>query len=127
MKWGVRALVIVLAAFTSAASAQQSSTNPKESLTDQQVLGRRIFQQRCAVCHTPPLYRSRQYGPALYKDIVDGNEDAMRDFIMDGARGRMPGFKYGLQPAEITAIIEYLKTLPKPVPPSSGGSEGPID
>ena len=127
MKWGVRAFVIVLAAIATVTFAQQSGTNSNKPLTDQQVLGRRVFQQRCAVCHTQPLYRSRQYGPALYKDIVDGNEDAVRDFIMDGSRGRMPGFKYGLQPSEIIAIIEYLKTVPKPAPPSSGGSEGPID
>ena len=125
MRWGVRAFAFVLAAYSCTAAAQQS--NSRQSLTDQQVLGRRIFQQRCAVCHTQPLYRSRRYGPALYKDIVDGNEDAMREVIMDGARGRMPGFRYGLQPDEVTAIIEYLKTMPKPAPPASGGSEGPVD
>lgn len=127
MKWGVGVLAMVLAAFACAANAQQTGSNSKESLTDQQVLGRRVFQQRCAVCHTQPLYRSRQYGPALYKDIVAGNEDAIRGGIMNGFPGRMPGFKYGLQPAEVTAIIEYLKTVPKPAPESSGGSEGPID
>jgi hypothetical protein len=26
----------------------------------------------------------------------------------------MPGFKYGLEPSEINAIVEYLKTVPRP-------------
>lgn len=127
MRWGVMAFAIMLVAFACTAAAQQPNSNSKVSLTDQQVLGRRIFQQRCAVCHTQPLYKSRLYGPALYKEIVDGNEDAMRGFIMDGTRGRMPGFKYGLQPTEVSAIIEYLKTVPKPALQASGAGEGAID
>jgi mono/diheme cytochrome c family protein len=125
MRRGVKVLTIMLAALACNAAAQQS--NSKVSLTDQQVLGRRIFQQRCAVCHTQPLYKSRRYGPALYKNLVEGNEDTMRNFIMDGSRGRMPGFRYGLQPAEVSAIIEYLKSVPKPAPQASGGDEGPLD
>jgi mono/diheme cytochrome c family protein len=38
---------------------------------------------------------------------------------------KMPGFKLGLQPSEIDAIVEYLKTVPKPAKntgPSAGGS-----
>jgi mono/diheme cytochrome c family protein len=91
--------------------AQQSSAAP---LTDTQKEGRRVFQQRCAVCHTQPTVVSKRYGPALYKEIVEDNEDSIRDAIMEGREGLMPGFKYGLARAEIDSIIEYLKTVNRP-------------
>lgn len=93
--------------------AQQSSGAP---LTDAQKDGRRIFQQRCAVCHTLPTVVSKRYGPALYKEIVEDNEDNIRDTILEGREGLMPGFKYGLTRAEIDSVIEYLKPV-KPVLP----------
>lgn len=103
------------------AFAQQSSPTP---LTDAQKEGRRIFQQRCAVCHTLPTVVSKRYGPALYKEIVQDNEDNIRDAIMDGREGLMPGFKYGLSRAEIDSIIEYLKTVNRPVRPKNNPPEG---
>jgi mono/diheme cytochrome c family protein len=51
----------------------------------------------------------------LYKELIVGNEDTMRDFIANGSAGKMPGFKYGLEPAEINAIVEYLKTVSRSV------------
>src|SRR5450631_1662843 len=103
--------------------AQQSSGNP---LTDAQKDGRRIFQQRCAVCHTLPTVVSKRYGPALYKEIVEDNEDNIRDTIMEGREGLMPGFKYGLKRAEIDSIVEYLKTVSRPARPktNAGSPDG---
>jgi mono/diheme cytochrome c family protein len=51
----------------------------------------------------------------------------IRDYIRNGSK-RMPGFKYGLEPSEIDAIVEYLKTVPKPAPktPAVRG-ENPMD
>jgi mono/diheme cytochrome c family protein len=92
--------------------AQESK--PSNPLTDTQKEGRRIFQQRCAVCHTPPTVVAKRYGPALYKEIVEDNEDAIRDTIMEGREALMPGFKYGLTRPEIDSIIEYLKTVKRP-------------
>jgi len=88
--------------------AQQSSVVP---LTDAQKDGRRIFQQRCAVCHTLPTVVSKRYGPALYKELVEDNEDNIRGVILEGREGLMPGFKYGLTRAEVDSIVEYLKTV----------------
>jgi mono/diheme cytochrome c family protein len=92
--------------------AQQS--HPTTTLTDTQKEGRRIFQQSCAVCHTPPTVIAKRYGPALYKEIVEDNEDTIRETIMEGREGLMPGFKYGLARPEIDSIIEYLKTVKRP-------------
>jgi len=96
--------------------AQQSSAAP---LMDTQKEGRRIFQQRCAVCHTQPTVVSKRYGPALYKEIVEDNEDNIRDVILEGREGLMPGFKYGLTRAEIDSIVDYLKTVNRPTRPKN--------
>ena len=87
---------------------------PNSTLTDTQKEGRRIFQQRCAVCHTPPTVIAKRYGPALYKEIVEDNEDTIRDTILEGREALMPGFKYGLTRPAIDSIIEYLKTVKRP-------------
>jgi mono/diheme cytochrome c family protein len=104
-------------------SPLRSQRSPGASLTDTQKEGRRIFQQRCAVCHTLPTVVSKRYGPALYKEIVDDNEDNIRDAILDGREGLMPGFKYGLTRVEIDSIIEYLKTVNRPARPKSNPNQ----
>ena len=91
--------------------AQQSDSD-RATLNSTQKLGQRIFQQRCGVCHSQ-IGNFPMYGPALHKDLVNGNEDAIKEMIRSGTT-KMPGFKLGLQPAEIDAIVEYLKTVPKP-------------
>jgi mono/diheme cytochrome c family protein len=65
----------------------------------------------------------------LYKGLINGSEDAIKEIIRSGS-SKMPGFKLGLQPLEIDAIVEYLKTVPKPpknTEPPTGGSMGPLD
>jgi mono/diheme cytochrome c family protein len=96
--------------------AQKPATVP---LTVVQKDGRRIFQQRCAVCHTLPTVASKRYGPALYKELVEDNEDNIRDIILQGREGLMPGFQYGLSRVEIDSVVEYLKTVNRPVRPQT--------
>ena len=119
-------LAILLGAFPLATAAQQM--NSDKPLNNTQKLGQRIFQQRCGVCHSRSSPVFQMYGPALYKDLVDGNEDAIRELISEGSN-RMPGFKFGLQPSQIDAIVEYLKTVAKPPKPATptGGTTGPLD
>jgi mono/diheme cytochrome c family protein len=47
----------------------------------------------------------------------------MRAFIVNGT-DRMPAFKYYLKPAEIDAIVAYLRTVPVPAvePQKTGDS-----
>lgn len=120
-------ILLVLGVFPLIARAQQANT--EKPLTDVQKLGQRVFQQRCGICHEQARPGFQMYGPALYKDLVNGNEDAIKEMIRSGS-GKMPGFKLGLQPSEIDAIVEYLKTVPKPAKstePAGGGSMGPLD
>jgi mono/diheme cytochrome c family protein len=83
------------------------------ALDDQQTLGMRLFNQHCRVCHTKPLLTSPQYGPVLSKSSLGGEDRALHDFIADGTP-RMPGFKYFFVPAQIDAIVAFLKTVPAP-------------
>ena len=124
LRW---AFLIFLAIFPLNARAQQANT--QKPLTDTQKLGQRVFQQRCAICHAPARPGFQMYGTALYKDLVNGSEDAIKEIIRSGS-SKMPGFKLGLQSLEIDAIVEYLKTVPKPpksTEPATGGSMGPLD
>ena len=117
----VSLMFMAISAFPALALAQQAA--PAVALNEQQILGRRVFQQRCSVCHTQPFPGAKRYGPALHKVIVAGNEDSIHQFIMNGSKGKMPAFKYTLEPKEIDAIVEYLKTLPPPAPAKPEGGE----
>ena len=101
-----RFVVLTLAALPLAAPAQ-------EQLNERQLLGMRLFNQSCRVCHAKPQPTSVQYGPTLSRTSLAGNEQAMRAFIANGS-AKMPGFKYHFKPTEIEAIVAYLKTIPSP-------------
>ena len=105
MKHGVSTLVLALAAAT--AHAQQTDVN------ETQRLGRQVFAQSCGICHLQPSLGVKTYGPSLNKATAAGNDEVMRAFIVNGT-DRMPAFKYYLKPAEIDAIIAYVKTVPVP-------------
>jgi len=97
-------VLLLLLAIPAAASAQD----------DRPLLGMRLYNQSCRVCHTKPQLTSPQYAPVLSRGSLNGNDDAMRAFIANGSP-KMPGFKYHFKPAEIDAIVAYLKTVPPPV------------
>jgi mono/diheme cytochrome c family protein len=104
-------VVFSLVAAPQTVLAQSSAAN----LNDTQRQGRMLFEQSCGVCHTKPTLVSPLYGPALSKESLDGREDVLRAFIANGT-ARMPGFKTMYEPAQIDAIVQYLKTVPKPPP-----------
>jgi mono/diheme cytochrome c family protein len=106
--------VASLAAFPGA-GAQPTQSNP--ALTDQQLTGMRLFNQSCRVCHTKPQMTSPLYGPQLSQSSAGGSAEVMRDVISNGTP-RMPGFKYHFEPAQIEAIVAYLKTVPASPPPT---------
>src|ERR1700744_985939 len=100
----VGGLVVVMLA--SPAANAQSGT-----LHDAQHQGRPLFNQSCRVCHTPPALNAPLYGPALNQDTQRGRDDVLAEIIAEGSP-RMPGFKYKFSPAQITAIVAYLRTVP---------------
>ena len=106
MRRGVPALLLALAAAAPAARAQGE-------LGETQHLGRQVFAQSCGICHLQPSLGVKTYGPMLNKAATAGNDDVMRAFIVNGTE-RMPAFKYYLKPAEIDAVIAYLRAVPAP-------------
>jgi mono/diheme cytochrome c family protein len=97
------ALSLVLLQF---AAAQQ--------LSESELAGKKLFLQRCSVCHMPApsqlhLPELPTYGPKLEGFIMDANtENRARSAIRDGTT-RMPGFRYGLTETDMDQIVLYLK------------------
>lgn len=103
MRSAIAPLFLVLAFAPFCAAAQD----------ERQLLGMRLYNQSCRVCHTRPQLTSQQYAPALSRVSMNGNDEALRKQIAEGSP-KMPGFKYHFKPAEIDAIVAYLKTVPLP-------------
>jgi mono/diheme cytochrome c family protein len=105
----IAALVTAMLAFPLPGAYAEDA--PDATLNDVQREGLRLFSQSCGVCHAMIQQRTRQYGPALSRDTLGGDEEAMRDFIGNGTP-RMPGFRFNFDPAQIDAIVQYIKTIP---------------
>jgi mono/diheme cytochrome c family protein len=75
--------------------------------------GRRVFHQKCAVCHVANTVGEESYGPKLSKAQVERSEAAVKQIIAAGGL-RMPGFQHTLQPQQIDAIVAFLRTLGTP-------------
>jgi len=103
-------LLFVLASVAPAAYAQSAGG---ENLNPTQLQGRQVFAQSCGVCHLQPSLGVKTYGPVLNRSAAAGNDEVIRAFIVNGSE-RMPAFKYYLNPAEIDAIIAYVRTIPVP-------------
>jgi mono/diheme cytochrome c family protein len=111
----VSTVFLLLAMSPLVSSAQPTSGD--QALDDSQLLGMRLFNQSCRVCHTKPQMVSPLYGPELSRSSLGGQETVMREVISNGTP-RMPGFKYHFEPAQIDAIVAYLKTIPTPPAPA---------
>ena len=114
MKRSAPLLLFLLAAWPSYALAQQAG----ENLTDAQKHGRQVFAQSCGICHLPPESGAKTFGPPLNKAAGGGDDDIMREYILNGTP-RMPSFKAYLKPADIDAIIAYVRTVPVPAAPAA--------
>lgn len=115
MSRGVLAAAFVMVS----ASAALAQGAPDATFNDAQREGLRLFSQSCGVCHTQIQQRTRQYGPVLSRETLGGDEEAMRDYIGTGTP-RMPGFRFNFEPAQISAIVQYIKTIPPQPAPSAG-------
>ena len=99
----------VLAAGLSAQQPDRSAATPTAIES-----GKKLFVQRCSVCHLPPL------GPGQPQPVARSltglikspdTEATARQIILRGIPSRMPGFQYGLTSAEVDSIVAYLRTL----------------
>ena len=103
---------VVFSVLSLGASAQQPA-RPSATPTALET-GKKLFVQRCSVCHLPPLGPGT---PASYARSLTGyvkspqTEATARAIILKGIPQRMPGFQYGLEASEIDQIVAYLSTL----------------
>lgn len=85
-------------------------------LSGRELAGKKLFLQRCSICHMPPLNQPedpdpKPYGPKLNGFVHDqASEERARQTILNGTT-RMPGFQYGLTKDEIESILGYLKVF----------------
>ena len=99
--------------FTATLFSFQQEVSAQE-LSDSQFAGKKLFLQRCTMCHMPAPSQQLDpalptYGPKLEGFIRDAaTENRARSAIVNGTQ-RMPGFKYGLTENEIDQIVGYLK------------------
>ena len=111
MKRHAYAAALLLIASSQSGLAQQAGVN----LTEQQKAGRQVLAQSCGVCHLSPSLNARTYGPPLNNASANGDNDIMREYILNGTP-RMPAFRHYLNGTEIDSIVAYLKTVPTPPP-----------
>jgi cytochrome c oxidase cbb3-type subunit III len=95
------------------------------ALPAQSALGQRIFSSTCAGCHGLDA-RGGEHGPNIASDarIQRLSDPELLNIIRNGiAKGGMPAFGSSLNPAQIEAVVSYLRSLQgknKPVVAISG-------
>jgi mono/diheme cytochrome c family protein len=131
-KFFLTCCLLVISFAPAAVNAQQGNSAP----TPAQAQGARLFKQRCGLCHLlyivgkvdgqTAVMKGRMIGPMLTREKVMQEEAAVRQQIVNGGE-RMPGFQYALTPTQISAIIEYLKTIEKPTQVAYAAGSGDDD
>lgn len=144
--WPVRSLILAvcIVGTLGTARAQQNPPPPPKvvisdydmrkaltppPLSDVELTGKKLFVQRCALCHDllgQPA--TTTVGPWIDGEVVKARgEDAVRQKIADGSP-RMPGWRYTLEARQIDSVIAYLKTVTPDQRPKPGGAvTGPIE
>jgi mono/diheme cytochrome c family protein len=91
----------------------RNSTAATPALNEQQRRGEALFVQNCTLCHMPSNQKKKLGIQAprlegLYGE--DADTDTLRKFIQQGVPGKMPGFRYGLEPNQVDDLVAYLET-----------------
>lgn len=103
---------LITANFSMQLRAQQGNSDSK--LSQSEMEGKKLFIQRCSICHLPRL--NDPTAPDAYGPILNGkvkgtaDETRVREVILKGTP-RMPGFQYSFQPVQIDQIVAFMKTL----------------
>ena len=102
---------------------RHAKTATPPPLSDVELTGKKLFVQRCALCHDllgQPA--TTTVGPWIDGEVVKARgEDAVRQKILNGSP-RMPGWRYTLKPQQIDSVIAYLKTVTPDQRPKPGRS-----
>ena len=87
-------------------------------LSERASKGRKVFEDRCYVCHQKDSDRVKEIGPSLNglfkrERLITGKPvtaENLKEIITTGPTPNMPGFRYTLSVQEIDDLIEFLKT-----------------
>ena len=111
--------IFPLVSFAQESGAEQPAGGARKSaaarpvLNEQQKSGEAWFVQNCTLCHMPTNQKKRLkiLAPPLEGMFgEDADTDTLRQFIQQGVPGKMPAFRFGLDPKQIDDIVAYLKT-----------------
>jgi len=101
----VAAVVVLAAALAGTARAQQASPAAQ------------LYTANCAVCHgaagTPAPGMAHAMGAMPDFATVRAPADSVWISAITAGKGKMPGFGSRLQPAQIRALVTYLRSLKK--------------
>ncbi len=101
---GALVALAMASAFTCPAWAQ--------TLNETQLLGQRLYMTSCGLCHSHPDLANKAPAPILSKATLNGNADDIAMFIKTGTE-TMPSFSVNFTDAQISAIAQFIKTLPE--------------
>jgi len=105
-------------------AATRKSPAARPALNEQQRRGEALFVENCTLCHMPSNQKKKLGIQALKLEGVygeDADSDTLRQFVLQGIPGKMPSFRYDLDPNDIDDVVAYLKTGAH-LKPSSGGN-----
>ncbi len=110
-------LLVLFLSLAIACSSQRRRTDEELGLNAQQARGRRVYDQRCAMCHEAYSSSSLR-GPSMQELFkkpympsgTPANDERVREVIVAG-RAKMPGFGRVLTDQQIQDLLAYLHTL----------------
>jgi mono/diheme cytochrome c family protein len=95
------------------AAVARKSAAARPMLNEQQKSGEALFVQNCTLCHMPTNQKKRlkiQAPPLEGMFGEDADSDVLQQFVQQGVPGKMPAFRFGLEPKQIDDIVAYLRT-----------------
>lgn len=110
-------LILILASLFGC-KAERRKTDAELGLNEQQIAGRKIYDNYCDRCHEPYSTSGKQ-GPGLqgvfrqqYLPMsgLPANDERVSEIILYG-RSKMPAYGQTLSPQQVKDLLAYLHTL----------------
>ena len=110
-------IILILATLFSC-KAERRKTDAELGLNEQQIAGRRIYDNYCDRCHEPYSTSGKQ-GPGLQGAFrqqylpmsgLPANDERVSEIILYG-RSKMPAYGQTLSPQQVKDLLAYLHTL----------------
>lgn len=117
LKRSIAVMAVGVAAIFLAGCNTLPPSKPLDQLTNQEALGRAVYETRCASCHYPNKTKPLN-GPglqALFKKPylpsgAPANDERIRDTIIHG-RKMMPALNNVLDEQQLDDLMAYLRTI----------------